>query len=228
MLAASPAKPDPVASWSSAYWNNILRTVEEGEGFGVLRALFTDRAETMRKQLDPAQLSALEDLLLDTVQRDNSADAVKWLEKFLAATTDNDRRNDIRLRDANCCCSGSATATTTRIPSRRSHPSRPSRAAARRSATSRLSRAISTKPRASMPTCKTARARSATPNSAASSPSRLVAGGAAPSPTATPKPLPLQNTAKPVAAAKTGPLQNGALRKRPPAHRQLPARSAQR
>lgn len=100
MLAAYPAKPDPVANWSSAYWNNILRTVEEGEGFDVLRLLFTDRAETMRKQLSPAQLAALEDMLLDIAQRDNPADAVKWLEKFLAATTDNERRNDIRLRNA--------------------------------------------------------------------------------------------------------------------------------
>lgn len=100
MLAAYPTKPDPVAGWSSAYWNNLLRTVEGGEGYDVLRQLFTDRAETMRKQLNPAQLAALEDMLLDIAQRDNPGDAAKWLEKFLAATTDNDRRNDIRLRNA--------------------------------------------------------------------------------------------------------------------------------
>lgn len=100
MLDAYPHTPDPVANWSEAYWNNLLRTVEQGEGFEVLSRLFTDRAETMKKKLAPAQINALQDLLLDIVQRDNPTGAQQWIEKFAAATGDFNRRNDLKLRHA--------------------------------------------------------------------------------------------------------------------------------
>ena len=36
MLAAYPSSPDPVASWGSAYWNNLIRTLELGKGYPLL------------------------------------------------------------------------------------------------------------------------------------------------------------------------------------------------
>ncbi len=100
MLEAYPLTPDPCANWSEAYWNNLLRTVEEGRGYDVLNRLFTDRFETVRKKLDVGQINALEDLLLDGMQRDHPADALKWIEKFAATTTDFNHRNDLKLRNA--------------------------------------------------------------------------------------------------------------------------------
>ena len=50
MLEAYPRSPDPVASWTDAYWNNLLRTVEEGQGYPVLRQLFTDRLGNHAKE----------------------------------------------------------------------------------------------------------------------------------------------------------------------------------
>jgi len=100
MLAAYPRTPDPVAGWSDAYWNNLLRTVEQGEGYAVLRQLFTDRWETVRKKLGTGQVTALQDVLVDIAQRDNPQEAVQWLEKFFAAATDMPRKNELRLRNA--------------------------------------------------------------------------------------------------------------------------------
>lgn len=100
MLEAYPRNPDPVAGWSEAYWNNLLRTVEGGEGYPVLRQLFTDRWETVRKKLGTVQVSALQDVLLDIVQRDNPGEAVKWLEKFHAGAPDFARRNELKLHHA--------------------------------------------------------------------------------------------------------------------------------
>ena len=100
MLEAYPRNPDPVAGWSEAYWNNLLRTVEGGEGYPVLRELFTNRWETVRKKLGTVQVTALQDVLLDIVQRDNPGEAVKWLEKFYAGATDFPRRNELKLHHA--------------------------------------------------------------------------------------------------------------------------------
>ncbi|MEO6784654.1 MAG: hypothetical protein ABI318_00870, partial [Chthoniobacteraceae bacterium] len=100
MLAAYPRTPDPVAGWSDAYWNNLLRTVEQGEGYPVLRLLFSDRWETVRKKLGTGQVTALQDVLVDIAQRDNPKEAVQWLEKFFAAATDAARKNELRLRNA--------------------------------------------------------------------------------------------------------------------------------
>ena len=100
MLEAYPRSPDPVAGWTDAYWNNLLRTVEEGQGYPVLRQLFTDRWETMRKKLGTGQVTALQDVLLDIVERDNPTDAIKWLEKFYAAAPDIARKNELKLRNA--------------------------------------------------------------------------------------------------------------------------------
>ncbi|MEO6738987.1 MAG: hypothetical protein ABIP20_01970 [Chthoniobacteraceae bacterium] len=100
MLAAYPRTPDPVAGWSDAYWNNLLRTVEQGEGYPVLRLLFSDRWETVRKKLGTTQATALQDVLVDIAQRDNPKEAVQWLEKFFAAATDATRKNELRLRNA--------------------------------------------------------------------------------------------------------------------------------
>jgi hypothetical protein len=100
MLAAYPRTPDPVAGWSDSHWNNLLRTVEQGEGYAVLRLLFTDRWETVRKKLGTGQVTALQDVLVDIAQRDNPREAVQWLEKFFAAATDATRKNELRLRNA--------------------------------------------------------------------------------------------------------------------------------
>jgi hypothetical protein len=100
MLAAYPRTPDPVTTWGDAHWNNLFRTVEQGEGYALLRQLFTDRWDTVRKKLGNAQVTGLQDVLVEIAQRDNPKEAVQWLEKFFAAETDTNRKNDLRLRNA--------------------------------------------------------------------------------------------------------------------------------
>jgi len=53
MLEAYPRNRDPVANWSEAWWNDLLRTIEAGEGYPLLLRLFTDHTETVRKSSRP-------------------------------------------------------------------------------------------------------------------------------------------------------------------------------
>lgn len=99
MLAAFPRNPDPVASWGDAWWNNLLRTVEGGEGEKLLGRLFTDHFEAAKKKLAPAQLFVLQDVFLDVILRDHPDENFKWLQKFFTATTDVARQNDLRFRE---------------------------------------------------------------------------------------------------------------------------------
>lgn len=100
MLTAYPHNPDPVAAWSDAYWNNLLRTIDAGEGFSLMNQLLTDRWEIVRKKLNPEQQATIQDVFLDMVQRDDPAAALKWLDKFQLGTGDFDRRNELKLREA--------------------------------------------------------------------------------------------------------------------------------
>ena len=100
MLQVYPRSPDPVSGWSEAYWNNLLRTVEGGEGYNVLLRLFTDHLEAARKKLAPAQLYALQDLLLDEVQRARPREAAAWMQKFAPVSADSVRLNELKLREA--------------------------------------------------------------------------------------------------------------------------------
>jgi hypothetical protein len=99
MLAAFPKAPDPIMNWSEAWWNNLLRTVEGGEGYPLLTRLFTDRFDSTRKKLTPGQRYALEDVFLDLALRDNPADNFKWLQKFYIGTPEPDRQNELRFRE---------------------------------------------------------------------------------------------------------------------------------
>lgn len=214
MLAAYPRNPDPVAGWSSAYWNNLLRTVEEGEGYDVLRQLFTDRGETMRKQLAPGQLNALQDLLLDIAQRDNPADAIKWLEKFVAAATDNDRRNEIRLRNAEVLMFYLGDRkTAAQYLTSLAAVSGPlgDRAKVRLGDLAFLEGDLNKATSIYADLQNRVRAQRNAPISGSLVTNQLVAGGATPPPTKPSAPLPLQSTPKPIPAAKTGPLQEVAL-----------------
>jgi len=99
MLAAFPRSPDPVSGWSDAWWNNLLRTVEGGEGAPLLTRLFTDHFDAARKKLTPAQRYVLEDVFLDITLRDNPGENFKWLQKFFAATPEPERQNELRFRE---------------------------------------------------------------------------------------------------------------------------------
>ena len=99
MLQAYPRTPDPVAEWSEAWWNNLLRTVEGGEGYPLLQRLFTDHFEAARKKLASGQLFPLEDLLLDLAQHQNPREALQWLQKFQAGAPTPARQVELKLRE---------------------------------------------------------------------------------------------------------------------------------
>jgi len=101
MLQAFPHSPDPVAEWGDSYWNNILRTVEGGEGYPLLTRLFTDHFDAARKKLTPGQLIALEDMLLDLAERQNPKEALQWIQKFqpVAQAQGSPRQTDLQVRE---------------------------------------------------------------------------------------------------------------------------------
>lgn len=99
MLEAYPRKPDPVAEWSDAWWNNIFRTVEGGEGYPLLLRLFTDHLDAVRKKLAPGQLHVLQDLFLDLTQRQKPGEALQWLQKFQPAVAASPRQHELKIRE---------------------------------------------------------------------------------------------------------------------------------
>lgn len=99
MLAAFPKSPDPITTWSDAWWNNIFRTVEGGQGESLLRRLFADHFEVVRARLSPTQMTTLEDVFLDLTLRDHPDENFNWLKRFFAGTTDVARQNDLRFRE---------------------------------------------------------------------------------------------------------------------------------
>jgi hypothetical protein len=99
MLAAFPRNPDPITNWTDAWWNNLLRTVEGGEGFQLLERLFTDHFDAARKKLSAVQINTLEDVFLDQMLRDHPDEDFKWLQRFFAAASDPARQNELRLRE---------------------------------------------------------------------------------------------------------------------------------
>ena len=98
MLAAYPKAPDPVTTWSDAWWSNLTRTIEGGEGEAVLRRLFTDHFETVRHKVSPDKLYALEGIFLDFIQRTDPKDALAWVQKFATSAEDSTRQNELKLR----------------------------------------------------------------------------------------------------------------------------------
>ncbi len=99
MLSVFPRKNDPVSGWSDAWWNNIFRTIEGGEGENLLRALFSDHFEAVQKRLTPSQMAVLEDVFLDATLRDHPEENMRWLKKFYLGAGEVARQNELRFRE---------------------------------------------------------------------------------------------------------------------------------
>ena len=99
MLSVFPKGSETVAAWSDAWWNNIFRTVEGGEGEKLLGQLFGAQFESVKKRLAPAQMVILEDVFLDATVRGHPEENLNWLKRFFNGTSDIGRQNDLRFRE---------------------------------------------------------------------------------------------------------------------------------
>ena len=99
MLSVFPKGSETVATWSDAWWNNIFRTVEGGEGEKLLGHLFGEQFDSVKKRLAPAQMTILEDVFLDATVRGHPEENLSWLKRFFSGTSDAGRQNDLRFRE---------------------------------------------------------------------------------------------------------------------------------
>ena len=99
MLKAYPHAPDPVADWSNAWWNDLMRTMEAQGSYPLLHQLFTEHFDPVRRKLSPEQLSSLEDILLNLMQRQDPQEALAWIRKFYDAAPSIARRSELKLRE---------------------------------------------------------------------------------------------------------------------------------
>ena len=99
MLSVFPKKPSPLAGWSDAWWNNIFRTIEGGEGENLLRALFAEHFEAVQKRLTSSQMAVLEDVFLDATLREHPEENMRWLKKFYLGSAEVARQNELRFRE---------------------------------------------------------------------------------------------------------------------------------
>ncbi len=100
MVKSYPTSPDPVASWNSALWNNLIRTIEQGQGYDLLLALFTTRMDTIREKLSPAQLALLQDVFFDMLQQRDPAEALKVIDKLQNSFAEGAQRDMVLIRKA--------------------------------------------------------------------------------------------------------------------------------
>ena len=99
MLSVFPKGSETVATWSDAWWNNIFRTVEGGEGEKLLGHLFGEQFDSVKKRLAPSQMTILEDVFLDATVRGHPEENLSWLKRFFSGTSDAGRQNDLRFRE---------------------------------------------------------------------------------------------------------------------------------
>ncbi|MDD5482943.1 MAG: hypothetical protein PHP98_04755 [Kiritimatiellae bacterium] len=100
MLRAYEKTPEKIAQWDAAYWNNLLRSLEFGSGYALLRELFSNYAEGMRARLSGEQVVALQELFLDAAAGSDQRAALEWVQKFHDETTDDTRRKQLVIRQA--------------------------------------------------------------------------------------------------------------------------------
>ncbi|MEI6350930.1 MAG: hypothetical protein WCP06_07475 [Verrucomicrobiota bacterium] len=98
VLKGLPRSPDPVAGWSNAWWNNLMRTADGGSDEAILMQLFTNHLDGL-KRINPSQLGALQDTLLDLMQRQKPSEALQWLRQFKSSAPSVARTNELILRE---------------------------------------------------------------------------------------------------------------------------------
>lgn len=100
MLQASPSRQDGINSWTDGHWNNLIRTLELGEGHELLSELFSNHWRAIRDRLSPGQLQVFQDVFLTVEERKNPQAALKWLQSFGNASPTPERRNELKIREA--------------------------------------------------------------------------------------------------------------------------------
>ncbi|MEO0452706.1 MAG: hypothetical protein AAFY98_01045 [Verrucomicrobiota bacterium] len=98
MLESFGENSAPVLSWSDAWWNNIIRTIEGDEGFELLIQLFTHHEKVARRKLEPEQIQMLQNLLLDQLQQRDPTKTLEWVKTFLDSASGSER-DALRLRE---------------------------------------------------------------------------------------------------------------------------------
>ena len=82
MLRSYPAQADALQQWSVGHWNNLFRTLEFGKSRELLELLFQKHGPAIAKQLKPAQILWLQNMLLTEMETSDPAGAAKWFEYF--------------------------------------------------------------------------------------------------------------------------------------------------
>ena len=100
MVKSYPSDSDPVASWNSALWNNLIRTTEEGQGYDLLLPLFKTRVDTLQKKLTPAQFAVLQDVFLDMYQQRQPKEALAMIDKLQITFGEAPQRDNLLIRKA--------------------------------------------------------------------------------------------------------------------------------
>jgi hypothetical protein len=100
MVLAYGKNSSPLNSWSPAYWNTIMRTMDLGHGSQLLSLLLKDHWSVTNQKLTSDQIHSLQDSLLHFTIHNNPQEAIQSLEAFLANTKDPTERDELMLRAA--------------------------------------------------------------------------------------------------------------------------------
>ena len=100
MVKAYPRGHASVARWDPAFWGHLVRTMEFGKGYPLLRDLFDKHYDVLRANLQAEDLAWFEDLFLDTAIRLNPGHSLEWIRAFSNVTKDPGRKHQLSVRAA--------------------------------------------------------------------------------------------------------------------------------
>lgn len=100
MLRAHAESPEIVERWDRAYWNNLLRCLDFGGGYAILREMFDNYSKAMSARLSRAQVVALQEMFLDAASGIDPNEALRWVEVFRDEAYDEYRRKHLAVRQA--------------------------------------------------------------------------------------------------------------------------------
>ena len=100
MLRSYPAQTDALQQWSVGHWNNLFRTLEFGKSRELLELLFQRHGPAIAKQLKPAQILWLQNMLLTELETRDPAGAAKWFEYFKVNFKTPETAQRMKLREA--------------------------------------------------------------------------------------------------------------------------------
>lgn len=98
--AAEGNDTDPMASLAPEYWQVLPHTVSLGEGYPLLKHLFSKRWDLVTEKLPPGAFAVLRETVLDDAANENPKEALAWVKVLKRRTSNAQETMRLNLAEA--------------------------------------------------------------------------------------------------------------------------------